>query len=390
MRAQGPILLDALVLRAHPTGVGRSVLELIRALAAEDHSLDFAVLTTVPDQFDFLAGNDRWRVIPCPGARGGTLRKALYTQFMVPRICRRIGARLLHSLQFMGTLGAPCPTVVTVHDLTWLDHPETIEQPRLAYYRILAKRVLGSAERIVANSQTTAEGLRREYPQWAGKIEVTLFGTPSWVWPSRARVLAMESPESEAQKRTRPAFLFVSTLEPRKNLSALLQAYELFVQRSRSAGRPEDSIPELHLAGPKGWKDSELRKDIARVEATGRLRRLEYLFGDDLWRRYHLARALLFPSLHEGFGFPILEAMSAETPVLTSNRDSMAEVGGDCVLQVDPEDLNAMAAAMERLAWDDDLCRQLAEHGLERARAWNWGRTAAATRDTYRLVLDDK
>lgn len=391
MTARPRIVLDALVLRPRPTGVGRSVLELIRALAQRDRGFDFLVLTTAPELFGSLADTPGWRVRECRGARGGVLVKAAYTQWAVPRICRRERADLLHNLQFMGTLRAPCPLVVTVHDLTWLDHPDTIEQPRLAYYRWLAPRALARADRIVANSRTTADGLRRADPQWGAKVEETPFGTPSWVWASRERVLAGQAETGEAVNRgDRPYFLFVSTLEPRKNLSGMLHAYEDFVARAEAEGRSDESIPDFHLVGPRGWKDGSLRREIERLRATGRLKILDYRSGDDLWRRYHLARGLFFASLHEGFGFPILEAMSAELPVLTSDRDSMAEVAGDCALQVDPEDRNALAAAMERLAWDEPLRLRLGREGLERARAWNWERTAQTTCAVYRDVLDAK
>ena len=199
MSRNGPVVLDALVLRKHPTGVGRSVLELVRALAETDRGLDFVVLTTVPELFDFLAGADRWRVLECPRAGDGLLRKALFTQFQVPRLCRRLGAGLLHSLQFMAPLRLDCPTVVTVHDLTWHAYPGTIEQPRLAYYRLLAPRTLAGASRILANSESTGTELAAAYPTTAGKITVTRFGTPSWVWSARERGLAAAASGIQAE-----------------------------------------------------------------------------------------------------------------------------------------------------------------------------------------------
>lgn len=392
MNERGPVVLDALVLRSRPTGVGRSILELVQALAEQDRGLDFVVLATDPQMFRFLDHVDRWRVVACPGATGHLLRKAWYVQLRVPALCRRLGAGLLHSLQFMGPLRVDCPALVTVHDLTWHDYPETIEQPRLGYYRLMAPRVLSRSAAILANSAATGRELATAYPALADKITVTRFATPSWVWPARERCLPTGSAggDDRAGSGKRPYFLFVSTLEPRKNLGGLVRAYEKFLSQARESGRPEVEIPDLHLIGPRGWKDGPVRDSLTRLEATGRLHRLDYRTGDDLWRRYQLARALLFPSFHEGFGFPILEAMSAETPVMTSNRGAMAEVGGDCALLVDPEDIDAMARKMATLAWDGPIVADLKRRGLDRARTWVWSETARQTCAVYHRVLDSK
>ncbi|MBU8871918.1 MAG: glycosyltransferase family 4 protein [Gemmatimonadales bacterium] len=386
----GPVVLDALVLRERPTGVGRSVLELIRALAGTERGLDFVVLTTVPGMFDFLAGKKEWQVKECPGAKGGLLRKAFFTQFQVPRLCRQLGAGLLHSLQFVAPLRLDIPEVVTVLDLTWHSYPQTIEQPRLGYYRFLVPRVLERADRILAISEATGTELAAAYPKTADKITVTRFGTPSWVWATRDRFLSGEASRSRSVKSLtgRPYFLFVSTLEPRKNLGGLLQAYEIFLENARTAGRPEGEIPDLHLVGSKGWKDSSLRDLLARLQNDGRLHLLGYqLKDDDLWDKYRLAQGLLFPSLHEGFGFPILEAMAAELPVLTSNRGAMAEVGGDCVLLADPERPREIAAKLEILAWQRAIVDDLRLRGLERAKNWTWERTAQLTSEVYSQII---
>ena len=392
MKGKGPVILDALVLRERPTGVGRSVLELVQALAETDRGLDFVVLTTVPPMFDFLAGKDRWQVLECPEARGNLVRKALFTQFILPRICRRLGAGLLHSLQFIAPLRPGCPSVVTVYDLTWHDFPETIEQPRLGYYRLLVPRILSRADRILAISRATGTELARAYPSLANKITVTRFATPSWVWPARERALAAAVQEAAGGLGgRRPYFLFVSTLEPRKNLIGLLRAYEIFLDQALGNGREPHDIPDLHLVGSRGWMDSPIQESLDRLVSAGRLKLLGYRFGDDdLWDRYRLAKALLFPSLHEGFGFPILEAMAAGLPVMTSDRGAMAEVGGDCAILVDPANPLEMAATMATLAWDRATVEDLRVRGLKRARDWGWEETARQTAQVYHHVLDNK
>jgi glycosyltransferase involved in cell wall biosynthesis len=373
------VLLDALLVRAEPTGVGRAILELTAALGAADRGCDFAVLATHPELFPDVAGAPGWRVVPCPGARGGTARKALYTQAALPRVASRLGASLLHSLQFVAPLRLPCPSVVTVHDLGYRHFPGTVEQPRRAYYRLAVPASLRRAAAVTTNSEATAADVEAVFPFTAGRVRATPYGTPSWVWrQAPARETAGAAPEAP--------FLFVGTLEPRKNLPGLLAAYRLFAAQWEGSGAP-GRPPGLVLAGGPGWGDGPLRRPLADLQARGLVRCEGYCGPDRLWELYRSARALLFPSLHEGFGFPILEAMAARLPVLTSDRGAMREVAGDCALLADPEDPAGLAAALRRLGSEPDLRRRLAERGWERARAWTWQRAADATVEVYRAVL---
>ena len=378
------VALDALLVHDRPTGVGRSILELVKALAAADRGMDFLVLATHPALFSSVEGLPHWRVLSCPGARGGTLRKAWFTQTRLPGICRREGAALLHSLQFVapvlpGPWQLPCPSVVTVHDLAWIDFPGTVEQPRRAYYGLFVPRTLGRAALVVTNSKATAEDTLRHYPRLEGRVRPTLFGTPSWVWERTG--------DDRECPPERPFFLFVGTLEPRKNLENLLRAYRRFLDRQTQAGGEAGHIPRLRLVGGKGWKDSGLRRLLLPLVEQGQVEVQDYCDIDGLWRSYRSARALLFPSLHEGFGFPILEAMASGLPVMTSRRGAMAEVAGDHALLVDPLDEDEMAQGMSLLAGEDDLHRSFAESGPGHARKWTWEITAQATCRAYGDVL---
>ena len=369
------VVLDALLLRPRPTGVGRAILDWTAALAAEDHGLDFAVLCTHPGLLDPLAGRPGWRLVPCPGAAGGTLRKALWTQVALPGLLRRLGADLFHGLQFVAPLRCPCPTVVTVHDLGYLRFPRTIEQPRRSYYRWLVPRSLAAADAIVCNSEATARDVAHWFPATASRVRVTPFGVPGWV---------QDRPRPTAERAEDAPFLFVGTLEPRKNLEGLLAAYAEFRRQRQETGR---FAPELVLVGGRGWQDSGLRSALEPLVASGVVRLRDYCGPDELWQQYQLARALLFPSLHEGFGFPILEAMMARLPVLTSDRGAMAEVAGDAALLVDPDDPAALAGALVRLTDDAALRRDLAVRGDARWPAWPWSQTVQATVRAYREVL---
>lgn len=370
------VALDALLLGPRPTGVGRAILDLTAALADADRGYDFLVLCTHPEMLGHVDGQPGWRLLPCPGARGGALRKAWWTQMVMPQVLRREGVSLLHALQFVAPWSTPCPTVVTVHDLGFRHFPDTVEQPRRAYYRVLVPHSLGRAAAVVCNSAATANDVRASFPAVAALVHATPFGTPRWV---EGRTVATE-------RRPDAPFLFVGTLEPRKNVAGLLKAYHRFRQERRGDGR---MVPALHLVGGRGWLDHPIRDLLAPLVDAGHVVLLGYCGPEELWQQYRLARALLLPSLHEGFGFPILEAMSAGLPVLTANRGAMAEVGGDAALLVDPESTDALVDSLHLLVDDPTHGRDLVQRGFRRRRQFTWQRTASMTADVYRRVLDE-
>ena len=380
------VVLDALLVRERPTGVGRSILELVQALADRPRGLRFSVLATAPGMFDMLAGKEAWSVVPCPGAAGGTLRKALYTQMRLPRLVADLAGDLLHSLQFVTPLRLGVPRVVTVHDLAYRHFPGTIEQPRRAYYEALVPPSLRRAAAIVTNSQATADDVRATFPEVAHRVSVTPFGTPSWVWAALAGGGPVRDTAASGVP-ARPYLLFVGTLEPRKNLEGLLAAYGLFRRQATGRQGGDTPVPDLVLVGGRGWKDSRLRDLMTPLVAAGHLHVVDYCDTTRLFAYYRAARALLLPSLHEGFGFPILEAMAAGIPVLTSARGAMAEVAGSAAVLVDPDDPADIARGLAAVDRDPDTRRRCREDGPRRARQWTWARTADTTENVYREVL---
>lgn len=349
------VVLEALSLRDRPTGVAGSLLELVTALAAAE-------------PFAALAGLPHWRVIACPGT-GSDLRRAWFLQRGLPELCRRHGAAVLHCLQPVSPARAPCPVAVTVHDLAWREMPEVVPRARRWYYGRLMPIGLRRAARILASSEATARNVARCFPDLSGRLRVTPLGTPSWVHTTIA------GPPEAAPHR--PYFLFVGTLEPRKNLPRLLDAYErLLAQRS-------DDAPDLRLVGSAGWAMGPLRERLARPSLRGRVRVCGYRDRSELRRLYESALALTFPSLCEGFGLPVLEAMAFGLPVLTSDQGALREVAGQHALLVDPLDVDAIAGGLGRLVDDETLRRRLREAGPPHAARWSWNTTADMTAAVY-------
>jgi len=381
MNERPHVVLDALQVTRQPAGVGQAILEYLAAMSTIDRGLRFTVLASQPGIFDFLQDREYWAVHHCPAAEGSVVRKAAFTQWGLPHLLAGLRADLLHSMQFITPLRSPCPTVATVHDMVWRLHPETIEQPRRSYYRMMVPRSLKAAAVILANSEATARDVKRCLPGVANRTEVTAFGTPTWLANEAAATTRKTTGDGN------PFFLFVGTLEPRKNLPNLLGAYAGFLAELREQGRAAGRWPRLVLVGAEGWKMKGLRTLLAAFPYPEYLEWRNYVPSGELAQLYHDALALVFPSLYEGFGFPVLEAMSVGLPVMTSQRGAMAEVAGTAALLVDPLDQAQMTRTLHRLYTDADLRRSLGQEGPLRSAQWNWDHTVAATLPFYRQVV---
>lgn len=256
--------------------------------------------------------------------------------------------------------------VVTIHDLNFLAHPERTRAEVRRDYPALARRHAQRADRILVSSAFTAGEVERTLEIPKERIVVCPPGAPDW--PAR---------------RVPPAngyVLFVGTLEPRKNVGGLLDAYE---QLTRS--RP---IPELVLAG-RATEDARPWLDrIARAPLAGVVRHVGYFDPSKRRELYEGARLLVLPSFEEGFGFPVLEAMTIGVPVVAARRGSLPEVLGDAGLLVDPDRPAEIADAIARLAGDEALAAECAARGVARSRGFRWDVTARAVYEAYRQAID--
>ena len=270
------------------------------------------------------------------------------------------------------------PAVITLHDLTVLHHPETLPVKVRWSLAPFLEASVEAASRIVVASRSTADDVAASFPDSREKLRVIQHGVDEEFVPLAEGGIRSERERLGVQGGF---FLFVGSLEPRKNVGLLLDAWETL-----RAERPEAALPLL-LAGPPGWKNRELQARIEALRPQG-VRHLGRLERGALARLVASATALVYPSLYEGFGLPVAEAMACGVPVVVSDRSCLPELAGDAGLTVDADDAASLAAALESLATDPERARQLGRRGLERARALTWERAASGLSAVFREALD--
>ena len=297
-------------------------------------------------------------------------------QQYVPRLAKRRGCDLVHSLASTAPLWGTVPRVTTIHDLNYLKVPDAHFGLRGLGMRVLVPAAARRSRRILVDAASTRADLSADLGTPADKIDVVPLGvSPPPAVPVEAAARARASLSLPAD---RPLVLSVSAKRPHKNIERLLQAL---------AATPGEHRPLLVVPGYPTEYEAELRRRAVELGVAEDVRWPSWVSPADLEGLYAAAACLVFPSLYEGFGLPVLEAMARGVPVASSNRSSLPEVAGDAALLFDPEDPAAIARAMTRLLSDRELRERLGRAGRERAAAFTWERTAELTAASYARAL---
>lgn len=358
-------------------GVSRYIEALGRTLPHVDPTLQLVLYTSadtwrrVPEHF---ADHVTARVTPLPTHMPPV--RIVWEQAVAPLQTRRDRVDILHAPVNVLPLLCPQPSVVTVHDLAFLIEPATYPAIKRSYLTIFTALSVHRATRVIAVSEQTRRALLARFRLHPSRIVVVPNGVDSRFQPVR-------DPVALAALRERFVlpehfFLYVGTLQPRKNLVRLIKA---FAQVFTQLGWP------LVLVGARGWQDSEIFQHLQALGLHSAVRAVGYVPVEELPLWYSAATVFVYPSIYEGFGLPVLEAMACGTPVLTSVGTAMAEVAGDAAYLVDPYDIGAIAQGLWQLATTPSLRADLAARGVMRAAQFTWERTARETIAVYQAAL---
>lgn len=363
--------IDARLVYYNRAGIGQYILRLVESLAALSPENDkFVLLQSRKDQSTIIYGN-------------GFTRKSLWTpshnRFEQPALSfevSRLKLDLLHSPDFIPPFKRNCRSVITIHDLAFLLYPHFLTKESARYYGQI-DQAWRKTDHIIAVSEATKQD------------SIKMLGVPEkkiTVIHEAANPIYQPMPKDEAWQRVLKKYkldkdfiLFVSTIEPRKNLPTLLQAYRELRDKYK-----RDEL--LVLAGSKGWLWEEVYETVSRLNLEEHVAFLGRVPSADLLFLYNAARLLVHPSFYEGFGLTPLEAMTCGTPVIVSNTAALPEVVGDAGLMINPHDVDGLTVAMWRVLTEEELRQELIAKGLKRAENFSWLNTAERTLEVYHKV----
>lgn len=347
-------------------GIGRYARELVRALARLDRGNAYVLFVPQDARGDLLAydwpANFTIRRAPVPER----LLVALWHRARLPLPVEAFTGNVdvFYSPDFLLPPTRARRTVVTVHDLSYVRVPECFPDVLKSYLSRCVPRALKRADLVLADAASTGRDLQDVYGTAPAKIKVLYSGVDPCFCPE---VPIVERERVRAKfKLTRPYLLSVGTVQPRKNYARLIEAF----------GQVGGDDADLVIAGGNGWMYEDVYGTIERLKLKDRVRMLGFTPDEDLPALYAMATLFVCPSLYEGFGLPVAEAMACGIPVLSSNASSLPEVAGDAALYFEPRDVEGMAGVIRRALGDAPLRNELRNRGLQQVRQFSWDRSA--------------
>lgn len=373
--------LDGLPLTELKTGVGHYTFELARALAnvSPQNQFELAYPSTFPPIE--LSGNDQSTSLPsnlkASRVKVGPLGRHWWS-IGLPRYVRNRGIELFHGTNYDVPLRANCATVLTVHDLSLLTHPQTHEKARVRRARRRLRIMVRAATLVI----TPTESVRHEVCSFLHLRQEKIFAVPE-AFRDCFQPMPPGASESVGHRLGIEGdfLLTVGTIEPRKNIGTLVRAFAKVLRRE-----PRPAL-QLVVAGNKGWLTSEFFSEVEKSGVADRIVFTGYLFDDDLRALYSSCLLFIYPSIYEGFGLPPLEAMACGAPVIVSHIPTLVETTEGAACYFDPSSDDDLAHVIVELMMDETARQNVAVAGLKQAAKFSWKRTARTTLDVYQEAL---
>lgn len=374
-----------LFLKGNKTGIGWCADNLIKEIAKDQDYRCECDYFTVRQPKERIARVEYYeafgvRMNPCKWFHN-MLYKLVWPAFPIPySLFFGKDRDITQFFNFVVPPGVKGKVVTIVHDMAYKAYPETVNEKTRRWLELTLEGSCKRADAIMTVSEFSKQEIMKYLGVKAEKITVMPNGVDleryHGSYPKEAIGRLKDKYHIQGEY-----FLYLGTLEPRKNIERLIEAYHLLLQE-----KGEDSIPRLVLAGGKGWLYDSIFELVGRLGIGHMVLFTGYVEGADVPVLMQGARAFLFPSLYEGFGMPPLEAMACRTPVITSATSSLPEVVGDAGMLVDPFDVAAIKEAMGRLSEDEGLARRLGDMGFERAQDYTWRHSAEILKQVYQTL----
>ncbi len=374
------VLVDATDVPTDRGALGRYVDGLIGALGSESAGADLAVVCQRADEERYGRLAPGARIVAGPAALGHRPARLAWEQSGLPVVAQQVAADVIHMPHFSMPLRPGRPTVVTVHDVTYFTEPEEHSAASTLFFKSAIRTATRRASRLIVPSNATRDELVRLLGMDPAKIDVAYHGVDHRLF-HRPEPRQVNQVSARLGLHGQPYVAFLGSLEPRKNVAALVRGWAAAVTDLADP-------PALVLGGGGGWSE-EMDAAVATVPPHLRLGRPGYLPFADLPGFLGGALVVAFPSRGEGFGLPVLEAMACGAPVLTTHRTSLPEVGGDAVAYTEP-DADSITVALRALLDDPQRRDTLGAAGYTRSQEFTWAASAAAHLASYKRAADQE